>query len=45
MSFADSMDDLDAMNDPRNTAESVAAISPENPVLVISGACSFGCAR
>ena len=25
MSFADSMDDLDAMSDPRNTAESVAA--------------------
>jgi len=25
MSFADSMDDLDAMNDPRNTAQSVAA--------------------
>lgn len=25
MSFADSMDDLEAMNDPRNTAESVAA--------------------
>lgn len=25
MSFADSMDDLEAMNDPRNTAESMAA--------------------
>lgn len=25
MSFADSMEDLEAMNDPRNTAESVAA--------------------
>lgn len=25
MSFADAMDDLESMNDPRNTAQSVAA--------------------